>query len=329
MTAEELIPLSRAEDWNRALHGLRHSFAHTWENCYGMYLTTGFPTYLYTLRTPRCRIVCPFAERPFRGSVDIVSPYGFSGFVGEGECADVAQWWDRFVKRQRYVCGYIFLSPFFSNVSSFRHEELRPSRTVYCLDVGQPIDSLFARLDRNRRRQLSTFETDLVRRVTDRGKIAEFLVSEHPRFAERVSASRASRFSPDTLRHLCHCDNVLTFGMLGQDSDLEAAYLFGLTRDAADALLNVATRAGRKHTTSLLWAGIRELQARAVPTLNLGGGVRENDSIAQAKLRFGAHGVRCQCLKQVYDEDAYESLCRLAGVDHRDTSGYFPAYRSG
>jgi hypothetical protein len=60
--------------------------------------------------------------------------------------------------------------------------------------------------------------------------------------------------------------------------------------------------------------------------LNLGGGVKENDGVAEFKRRFGADEVPLRNVKQVYRRDIYEELCAEAGVDPH-ASAYFPAYR--
>ena len=75
---QKFIPLESRVEWQNALQGIKHAFAHTWENCYAMHLTTGFTTYLYCFEAENIRIVCPIAEREFQGYVDIVTPYGLS-----------------------------------------------------------------------------------------------------------------------------------------------------------------------------------------------------------------------------------------------------------
>ena len=105
MTRHKLISLDSSIEWKEALLGIEHAFAHTWENCYAMQLTTGFKTYLYCLEADNVRIVCPIAERIFEKHVDIVTPFGFSGFVGTDDYPEFREQWSSFVKPQGYVCG--------------------------------------------------------------------------------------------------------------------------------------------------------------------------------------------------------------------------------
>ena len=80
---------------------------------------TGLETYLYSLQTDGVQIVCPVSERTCRGYTDIVTPYGFSGFVGNGDSPEFSRRWVTFVKLKGYVCGYINLNPLFENSTYF------------------------------------------------------------------------------------------------------------------------------------------------------------------------------------------------------------------
>ena len=50
------ISLESPSEWKEALKGINHSFAHTWENCYAMNLTTGYNTYLYCFEKDEIKI---------------------------------------------------------------------------------------------------------------------------------------------------------------------------------------------------------------------------------------------------------------------------------
>jgi hypothetical protein len=286
VTSQRCIPLESSAEWKEALHGIKHAFAHTWENCYAMHLTTGFRTYLYCFETENVRVVCPIAEREFDGYIDIVTPYGFSGFVGNGHYPQFPLFWRQFVKERGYVCGYIALNPIFETSVYFNSNEAYRSNTLYFLDLTLSIDELFSKLDRNRKRELKDFNKHVF--VLDRDTLIDFFLETYPEFLRRVQAPPASYFTMETL----------------------------------------TTPEGRRHATALLWWGVNHLKAKRVPLLNLGGGVRENDTIARSKERFGPIKLPFRPLKQIYDRRIYEELCQQRGVDPDDRTGYFPAYRS-
>ena len=162
--------------------------------------------------------------------------------------------------------------------------------------------------------------------ILDRAALTEFFITSYQGFTTRINASPANRFSKRTLAFLCDLDNVVMVGAGGSQS-IEAVYIFGYTPYAGDCLFNVPLPEGRRHATSLLWYGVNHLKSLHIPILNLGGGVREDDSVARSKQRFGGRRLPFRCLKEVYEPGVYEKLCREVGADPKGINGYFPPYR--
>lgn len=320
----ELIPIDQPERWRAALEGIPHGFAHTWESTHSFHLTSRLDTYLYQFRTGDVRIVCPLSERRFCGSTDILTPFGFSGFVGNGDCPEFHWHWNRFVADQGYVCGYIALNPVLPDPTHLSGAS--SNNTLYVLDLTRNLDDLFNGLDRNRKRQLRNWSAIRDSMILDKVPLTDFLLQQHSDFLLRVGASPTYHFSEETLSSLCSSHNVLMLGATGSEG-LEAVYVIGYTPYGGDCLLNVAVPQGRHHTTALVWYSVEHLKAMGVPRLNLGGGVKEGDRIAKAKQRFGAEPVKLFALKQVYRRTEYTKLCRLAKCDPYHTDGYFPAYQ--
>lgn len=327
MINQQFIPLESRAEWQNALQGIKHAFAHTWENCYAMHLTTGFPTYLYCFETDSVRIVCPIAEREFENHVDIVTPYGFSGFVGNANCADFAQYWRKFVTKRGYVCGYISLNPLFDNKTYFDSDELYSDKNIFVLDLTLSQDKLFSNLSTNRRRQLKEWERTSASLVLERRALTDFFLGNYVDFFRRKEAAPVYSFSATTLESLFALDNVMMVGA-GPPERVEAATVFVYTPYVADFLFNISLPKGRHHSAALIWYGVNYFKSIGIPKLNLGGGVRADDSLAEFKQRFGGNKLPLSCLKQVYDAAIYATLCAQVGADPADRTGYFPAYRS-
>jgi hypothetical protein len=327
MARHACIPLDAPAKWEEALRGVRHAFAHTWENCYAMHLTTGFKTYLYCFEAENLRVVCPLAERTFQGHIDIVTPYGFSGFVAEGDCSEFRPQFADFVREQGYVCGYIGLNPVLEDDSCFAQGEAFRYNSIDVLDLTLDHDELFANLSTNRKRQLKDWEDICSRTVAERSMLIDFFLANYSNFFRAKRASSVYRFSKDTLSFLLDLKNVLLVGMQGSEG-VEAVSVFAYTPFMGDFLFNVSLPQGRHHSAALLWYGINHLKALQIPLLNLGGGISENDGVARFKQRFGGKRLALRCLKQIYQPEVYGDLCRRMDVDHTDMVGYFPAYRS-
>lgn len=323
MTSIDCIPLDSRADWDAAVGGVPHGFTHTWQHCRAMWLTSKLPTYLWRYQQDGVRVVCPFSERSVDGHTDVVTPPGTSGFTGTGECDGVPGAWARFAKERGYVSGYIGLNPLFTR--ALYHEGAESYNSIYVLDLRRSLDALLAGVDRNRRRELRSFGSSRERLVTDRERLIRFLLVNYPALEQRVGAAPAHRWSEPTLRLLCESPGSLVVGYEA-NHDIVAMHLFCSTPHAADAVLNVALPESRAYTSILVWFGVQFFKDQGVPLLNLGGGVREDDAVARSKQRFGAQRLPLRALKQIYDVELYDALCRRVGVDPR-SSGYFPAYR--
>ena len=79
-------------------------------------------------------------------------------------------------------------------------------------------------------------------------------------------------------------------------------------------------RGGKKEST------IEKLKEFGVERLNLGGGVREEDSLDQFKRRFGGEPLKGQVLKQVFDKEKYDYLRKTYCSEKFKNSDYFPPY---
>jgi hypothetical protein len=326
MIQQEVIPLNQPSKWKQALEGIEHGFGHTWENCHAMHLTTGYATYLYRFAYKDVLIVCPIAERRYDQYLDIVTPYGFSGFTGNPNYSEFQRhWWD-FVRQKGYVCGYIALNPLFEQGSLFPAHEVYQSNSLYFLNLTPTLDELYNNFDRNRKRQLRNWEDISSQFIFDRSTLTEFFITHYDEFIQRINAPPASHFSHQTLSHLCSLDNVFMVGA-GNSQKIEAVYLFGYTPYAGDCLFNVSLLEGRHYATSLLWCGVQHLKSRHIPWLNMGGGIREDDSIAQSKQRFGACKKPFRYLKQVYRPEIYVELCQRVNANPYAIKGYFPAFQ--
>ena len=327
MTDQKCISLGSPTEWKDALKGIKHAFAHTWENSHAMRLTTGFNTYLYCFESNHVRIVCPIAEREFEGHVDIVTPYGFSGFVGNDNCADFPRYWREFVSQRGYVCGYIGLNPIFENKTYFGGNELYSYNSIYALDLGLSRNELFSKLSANRKRQLKEWKKISGNLVVEKYALIEFFLEHYVEFFRGKKAATAYAFSAATLESLFALANVVMVGA-GSAERVEAATVFTYTPYVADFLFNIALPQGRHHSAALIWYGVNYFKSIGIPILNLGGGVRANDSLAEFKQRFGGKKFTLSSLKQIYDAAMYAALCAEVGVDPADRTGYFPAYRS-
>jgi hypothetical protein len=319
----ELIPLEEPQRWRAALEGIPHAFGHTWDNCHALSLTTKHRTFLYQFASEEARIVCPIAERHYAGHVDIVTPFGFSGFANAGRSMVFAEAWKRFAREREWVCGYIGLNPLLECFDHYAADDLFQQNELFCLDLQLDVAELYQRLSRSRQRQIKAWNARQDWLYLERERLVDFIVAEADAHFRRRGASSVYRFTPMTWRSLLASPNVEILGAT-IEGRIVAVTVFGYSDTIADALFNISIPEGRDAATSLMWEGALRFKKRGITVLNMGGGVRQGDSIAQAKQLFGARVLPLRCLKQVYLADRFAELCRVAGVDPSERTGYFP-----
>ncbi len=324
---QELVPLADRERWERELAAVPHAFAHTWGSCRAMQLTTGWPTSLYVWQDGPSRAVCAVAERGEAGRVDVVTPYGFGGFTGVGVGPALLDSWVRFAADQGWVCGYVGLNPELAPDVVRSSPDHAEHNDVYVLELDRGLDALHAALSTNRRRQLRAFAAAGKPVVEDQDRLAGYFLAHVDAFLEASGATAAYAFRPETWTALLELDDTFLVGVDGADGDPVAACLFATTPHYAEYLFGISGPDGRHYSAPLIWAAAARLAERGVPRLNLGGGVRRGDGIAEFKERFGATRLPLGALKQVYRPAEYAALAREVGADPDDRAGYFPAYR--
>ncbi len=320
----KLIPLEAKEEWQNALEGIAYGFAHTWEHNYAMSLTANLKASLYCFEANNIRIVCPLAEREFKGHKDIVKPYGFNGFVGNRSCEEFPEEWRRFAKARGYVCGYLGIHPFLTDHTYYTNEEARTYNTVFALDLNLEEDELLSRMSKGRKAQIKQFQIGRSSIVREKEMLGEFLVNNYDEFLLSRGASSVYSFSKATLSYLASLDNVFLVGKSGTGG-IEAAAMFAYTPYGGEYLFNVSIGEGKGHSSEIVWQGIRQLKTLGVPLVNLGGGFTPSDGIASFKKHFGSESFELKCIKQIYDEERYSVLCQQASVNP-DSVDFFPAY---
>lgn len=326
MVKHNCIPLESSSEWKDALRGIKHSFGHTWEHCYAMHLTTGSKTFLYCFQSENVRIVCPIAEREYDGYVDIVKPFGFSGFVGNGDCFDFPRYWNEFVRHRGYVCGYLGLNPIFDYSTHFTAEEIYQHDMVYVLDIRKSPDELLAGMSAKRRQHLRNWDDTRPLIVQGEPSLTEFLLKNYYDFLRSRGAPSFYFFSQETLSFLLNQKNVFLIGAQVHGT-VVAVTLVTYTSEVADGLINISLPRGQKFSAALIWYAVNYLKSIQIPTFNLGGGA--GTSLGDFKERFGCKKLPLRSIKQIYEPEIYAKLCQRAQVDPSDKSSYFPAYRKG
>jgi hypothetical protein len=324
---DDLLTVDDGARWEGALEGIRHGFGHTRDYCEAMASSSEAPIRLYTYRHGDDRFVCPVIERPFHGETDIATPIGFSGFAGHGDVPRFLQHWQAYARESGWVCGYIGLNPVAAPAELAGLPEYRSHNEIFTLDLRKPADELWRALSTNRKRQIKRFAEDGLVALADKALVRAFFLGNLDDFLHDRGASEAYRIADRTIELLLASEKTLALAVAPRGV-VEAAMLLGYTPDCADYVFGASVGEGKRHSAALLWAGAMRLRDQGVPILNLGGGIRRGDGVAEFKVRFGADRLELGSLHQVYRPDDYARLCRFAESGGEDGSKFFPAYRA-
>lgn len=322
---EKLIPLDSPDEWNEALNGIPHSFTHTREHCYAMQLTTGYATYLYVVTSGDTRIVCPIAERSAGEYLEAITPWGFSGFAGNGELADFPSIWEAFLRSRGYVTAYITLNPMFCR-PTFADAQLTCSRnTLHLIDLLPSEEEILDGFSRARRRGLRSWSRSGVTIVEDRDTLTDFFLKHHHGTVQRMNMPPAFDFAESTLAYLLSLDTVYMVGAK-TPSGLQTALIGCATPYVADGLLSVSLPDSRGHMAGLIWHAAKHFRQQGIPFYNLGGELASRDGVAGFKRQFGTREMPLRSLRQIVRPAIYNELCTAAGCD-AGSDGYFPPYQ--
>lgn len=327
MAQQTLIPLSDPAGWRSALRPLPHAFGHTWESCRAFSLSSGYPTYLYSYSSATCRVAVPVAERQFRGAVDVVTPYGVSGFTGIGSATRFAAAWRRFATERGWVCGYFAQHPLIELPSGLEDDSLTVDRRAYVLNLSLDVPELVRRLSQNRRRQLRSWPATAAELTFEREDVLAFILTECAAFYAERNAAEIYAFSEETWSALAEAANTELIGMV-QDGRIVAASLFAWQGRLGEYMFNISQPSGRSASVHLIWEAALRMKSKGIAWLNLGGGVRENDGVAGFKQRFGPDIYLLRAVRQIYDNASFRALCSAAGVGSAANGSYFPPYHS-
>ena len=327
MPLEKIVPLTSKDEWYQALKGLKFAFAHTWGNCQTMFLKNGLATYLYIFETGADKIVCPFSERKFDDTVDIFTPYGYSGFIESNFIPNFSDHWNNFTKSRGYVCGYFALNPILSHPAYFSKDKFSKTTSVYILDLTLPEDKLYQNITTNGKRKLKNWNKTNSSIVTDKNILKDYFLELFPLTMKRVDATDLYNYSEEALSFLMDQNNCLLIGA-EQKGKIEAISLFVYTPYVADYFFNASLVEGRFHSARLIWEAALRLKLKNIPFLNLGGTESAGDGLSRFKEMFGGKKYVFQYLKQIYDKGKYIELCKNNGVDPNLSYNYFPSYRS-
>ena len=286
---------------------------------------SGLPVYLYRSFDDRRSLVIPFSERRSHCTIDILTPYGFSGFTATDSITnrDIEDWTSFCVSRG-YTTGYIGLHPLWCPPEISQRTDCFTSNHVHLIDLLKSEEKLLSQLRSRRRSQISLKEENCSI-VEDSNELRPEFIRLYSRLLERVNASGQYNFSTEVFNLLFEASGTRLIGVRKQDVIVSVS-LFTSTNSIADFYLNASDLEGREFSSVIMWHAILHFKKIGIPIFNLGGGIRPNDGVDKYKSYFGGREVSLFAIKQIYDPKTYASACREKELNPEVGVSFFPPY---
>lgn len=325
-----IIRINQSIEWDAALTGFIHTPAHEHAYCKAMSLSSGMETFLYVGEGDGgAKLVCAFGIRTRGRYAELVSPYGFGGYMLGNERTNGKELLiacDEYLRLNEFVTAYVLQHPLFPLPDNVSAEDVFAGARVYMMDLSLSEEELWGRLSKGFRYDIrKTGGEAAFDLCTDQDALCKAIVELYPLTVARVGASPVYHFTEQSLDMICRMRGAFLLGAM-RNSKIEAMVVFLASGTAADYFINAASESGRVYSKVLVWEMLKRLRNNGVRCVNLGGGVRPNDSLDEFKRRFQGSAVISQSVKKVFDADAYKSLCAECGVCGIDRGNYFPPY---
>jgi hypothetical protein len=317
----EIFTLDQREQWTAAHRDVGFP-SQSWQYAWAL-SAAGIAPKLAVVRSGGARMLLPFFEREWQGTIDIATILGAAGASISGNSSAPLSLWREHAIAQGWVAGYIQLSTSVNLAGQPMIDELVEINEWFELDL-QP-EATFLYFSENIRRKIKSGYGKGIGLAEDAAALAEALKLLLPIAMERVSAGSHYFFPDETLQRWVMDTQSLVLGA-SVDGVIEAVALFVVSGDQAEYHLSAGSDRGRDLAAWLIWNAIVRLKLKGIRTLHLGGGVRRGDGLHNFKQKFRGTPKAQQAVRQIYDQSKYEELCRRAGVPATG-DGWFPAYR--
>jgi hypothetical protein len=319
MSAEiHIATLADRSAWDQ-IQAISSVPSHGWSFASAL-VPTGIEPRLALLRDGQSTLVMPFFERQWKGTIDICTLQSVSGACVTGAAPRLLSAWREHARCCGWIAGFIQVRP---GDDLAGVAEASDGNAVFMLDLGGA--DLLAGASTIIRRKVRRNDVQGLTVTFDRVSLARDLCEIYPDAMRRTGATAAYRLPPESLRRIAQSPDHLVLGAV-RDGTLLGVMVFLVCGERAEYHINASIAKGRDASAWLIWQALRALKERGVRQLNLGGGAKPGDGLYDFKAKFGGTAMSLRYVKQIYDAEAYDRLCREEETSSEES--WFPAYRA-
>lgn len=260
---------------------------------------------------------------------DLITPYGYGGFIFEGEADIVQNAYNEYCNSNNIICEFVRFNLFSESWRKYDGEiESRTHNVVR--DLSTPINEVLPSFKHKVRKNIRQANENnlMVESFVGNDKLDSFIEIYYGTM-KRNNAKESFYFNKAFFEELNNMDrNTIYFNVLynGQvistelvlyDENACYSYLGGTNADYFYL----------KPTEILKYEIIKWASLKGLKYFVLGGGYGKDDGIYEFKLGFAPDGVYDFYIgRKIFNNELYNDFCKIKNVDIKND--FFPAYRS-
>lgn len=279
------------------------------------YFYLNFPTRSYSL---------PVKKNTVFGSYnDLLCPIGFQATLG-----DNSFWQETLstmmpeLKKHQFVSLYILLKDHIS--FSHKLSQFDTYRTNYFFDLEQSTETLWIGMKRDCKSRLKRALRSTKHKVVYQSDLVEFH-NHYDSISQKNCFSDFYKFDLSNFRQMNQAKDILYLELTTEENIFISGGIFGLWENSVDYLFGANNELFDDSIRMLIWEAVNYFKNRGFGYLYLGGGISEEDSLANFKKRFGTFEKKCSIFKSIINLEIVE---KLMDSKYSDTwfDGFFPPY---
>ncbi|MBQ9756841.1 MAG: GNAT family N-acetyltransferase [Clostridia bacterium] len=280
----------------------------------------------------------PFSNRlQDNGFFDIVTPYGYGGFIIEGEnVRQLKEEYEQFCKKEHIVSEFVRFHPILENWNGLDsvYDIVRLGNTVF-MDTSAP-ETIWQNLTSKNRNMIRKAQKEGLKVFWGRDpQIIEQFIQIYNETMDKDSANDYYYFDKDFYESISEDlkHNALWFYSV-KDDEIAAISIFLFCNGQMHYHLSGSKRkfSSLAPTNLLLYEAAVWASKNGYKTLHLGGGVgAAEDSLYKFKKAFNRNEDSAFCIgRKIFDNDTYQKLVDFRSEENSfdNNSSFFPLYRA-
>lgn len=302
-----------------------------------LYYENGTDRAIYTFFKRDIAIDSNFSGKLEEGKYyDLISPYGYGGWMGE-----ITDYKTLNKAFNAYCCDHSYISEFIRfNLFSDYHShydgvvETHTHNVVRSLDLS--FDEMWMDFKQNVRKNVKRANKNGLTVIIDEGEHINDHLDDFLRIyystMDRTNAEDDYYFDEKFYRQInTMTDNAVYFHTINPEDDkIISTELVIYGGENAYSYLGGTDREyfSLRPNDILKYEIIKWCKEKGLKNFIFGGGYGSDDGIFEYKKHFAPNGiVNFYIGKKVFDQEKYEKLCELRGIDS-NSDGFFPRYRA-